>query len=133
MVKASRILVVENDKTFRNKTRDLLTAYGFQVFCVETGLDAISHLHDGSYDLVLTEIILPGLSGNHLVDYMHGLQIDTPIAAITHTPYKANDRFHFVFKKPIDPQMLLSLAEYTTKSTYVSSPSDRISIKAWSA
>jgi len=67
------ILVVEDDENLRNLTEILLSDEGYTVLVAATGSDAlkVSHQFDGTIDLLLTDVIMPGMSGVDLATRFH--------------------------------------------------------------
>ncbi len=57
------ILVVEDDRLFREMFTDLLTNEGYQVDCASCGSEALVMLASGSYDLVVTDLVMPDING----------------------------------------------------------------------
>jgi len=57
------ILVVDDELFFRQLYRDLLSESGHKVEVFDNGDDAISRLHVGDIDLVLTDMVMPGRCG----------------------------------------------------------------------
>jgi diguanylate cyclase (GGDEF)-like protein len=59
----ARIVVAEDDRVTREYVGGLLRGHGFQVDTVASGQEAIDLVKEGGVDLVLLDIIMPGLSG----------------------------------------------------------------------
>lgn len=59
----TRILVVEDEVSFSEALAYLLTREGFEVTVAENGADAITAFARNGADLVLLDLMLPGLSG----------------------------------------------------------------------
>ncbi|PHX76370.1 MAG: DNA-binding response regulator [Actinobacteria bacterium] len=59
----TRILVVEDEASFSEALAYLLTKEGFEVTVAENGADAITKFARNGADLVLLDLMLPGLSG----------------------------------------------------------------------
>lgn len=59
----TRILVVEDEASFSEALAYLLTKEGFEVTVAENGADAITAFARNGADLVLLDLMLPGLSG----------------------------------------------------------------------
>ena len=59
----ARILVVEDVAAVREFVRRALTNEGHEVEVAEDGLKALVLMADGSFDLLLTDIVMPGLDG----------------------------------------------------------------------
>jgi DNA-binding response OmpR family regulator len=60
---ARRVLVVEDDSPIRNMLVELLQDAGFGVLQADNGFDAMRQLHDGHPDLIVLDLMLPGMSG----------------------------------------------------------------------
>ncbi len=59
----TRILVVEDEESYRDPLSYLLRKEGFDVSVAATGPDALDEFERGGADLVLLDLMLPGLSG----------------------------------------------------------------------
>lgn len=59
----TRILVVEDEASFSEALAYLLTKEGFEITVAENGADAITAFARNGADLVLLDLMLPGLSG----------------------------------------------------------------------
>jgi len=59
----TRILVVEDEESFSDPLSYLLRKEGYEVAVAETGPDALEEFDRGGADLVLLDLMLPGLSG----------------------------------------------------------------------
>jgi len=62
----TRILVVEDEESFRDALSYLLTREGFEVALAETGPAALEEFDRHGADLVLLDLMLPGLSGTEV-------------------------------------------------------------------
>jgi two-component system response regulator RegX3 len=62
----TRILVVEDEESFRDALSYLLTREGFEVTLAETGPAALEEFDRHGADLVLLDLMLPGLSGTEV-------------------------------------------------------------------
>jgi len=60
---AARILVVDDEPAIRRTLRANLVARGYDVTAVESGEEALSTTLSHAYDLVILDLMLPGLSG----------------------------------------------------------------------
>jgi len=58
-----RILVVDDSATERHMLKDLLTKAGYEVFSSENGEDAIVKARKLKPDLILMDVVMPGLNG----------------------------------------------------------------------
>ena len=59
----SRILIIEDDPSITRMVRDNLVYEGFDVECVTRGDEALSQVRSFAPDLILLDLMLPGLDG----------------------------------------------------------------------
>ena len=64
---SGRILVVDDDPDIRELLASTLTAEGYDVRLAEDGETALIALAHGAFDLVLLDVMMPGLSGLELL------------------------------------------------------------------
>jgi len=62
------ILVVDDELALRELSADILGRHGYNVVCASNGEDALNILKSKNIDLVLSDIIMPGISGYELQD-----------------------------------------------------------------
>ena len=58
-----RILIIEDDRGIAELERDYLNVYGFEVKNEYTGEAGLAEALSGQYDLILLDIMLPGMDG----------------------------------------------------------------------
>jgi len=78
----SRILVVDDDETIRDTLYELLSEE-HDCQTAQTAEQALARLEVDSYDLVLTDISMPGLSGLELLGHVRQKYPDTPVIIIS--------------------------------------------------
>lgn len=71
------ICIVEDEEAISNLIRMSLSKYGYHCTCVYDGLEAADLLEQGSFDLLLLDIMLPGTDGYSLLEYSRSLKIPT--------------------------------------------------------
>ena len=59
----NKILVVDDSPTERHVLEDLLTRNGYQVLTAESGEEGIEKARSEQPDLVLMDVVMPGLNG----------------------------------------------------------------------
>ena len=66
------ILVVEDDELVRNLIQEVLAPLGYRVLTTATGDEAVkaSDSFPGSVDLLLTDVVMPGMNGRQLAEVM---------------------------------------------------------------
>jgi two-component system response regulator VanR len=79
---AIRILLAEDDEHIRNGVRTFLAEAGYQVDACMDGDDACVRFYDNSYQLIILDIMLPGMSGHELLRTFRRLN-NTPILMLT--------------------------------------------------
>jgi len=58
-----RILIADDEKDIRDLCARVLSAEGYQVRCVENGLRVVEVARQEPFDILLTDILMPGLGG----------------------------------------------------------------------
>ncbi len=62
----TKVLVVEDETSYREALAYVLRKEGFEVTIAETGPDALTEFDRGGADIVLLDLMLPGLSGTEV-------------------------------------------------------------------
>jgi two-component system cell cycle sensor histidine kinase/response regulator CckA len=78
-----RILVVDNDKKLLSTIQEYLELCNYQVATAATGLDGIRLLRSETYDILLTDIVMPDISGLGLIEISQKEFPGLPIIAMT--------------------------------------------------
>lgn len=63
---SERILIVEDEETVRTLTARVLADAGYAVTSARDGREALDILHREQIDLVLTDVVMPAMSGGDL-------------------------------------------------------------------
>jgi DNA-binding response OmpR family regulator len=79
----ARILIVEDDKAILMGFKDDLEFEGFEVVTAEDGQVGLARALRGDCDLVILDVLLPGLNGFEVVKRLRGAGIATPILMLT--------------------------------------------------
>ena len=112
-LKSLRVLLVEDDADAREVLSQILADAGATVSAVESAEEAIDRLGAGAFDVLVSDIGLPGLSGADLVKWVreHGHRLPavavTAYATTDHRRRLAADGFDEHFAKPVDPTELV--------------------------
>ncbi len=108
----ARLLVVDDDPTFRLSTSALLREDGHEVDEAGDGAEAVRFLKEDDYDLILLDLRMPGLDGIGIVEVLRTWGADTPILMITGygTVDSAVQALHTgvddFLTKPVEPDVL---------------------------
>jgi len=78
-----RILLAEDDEIMRETLFDRLSMNGWQVDGARDGKEALSLVEHNYYQLVLSDIRMPGLDGTHLLDKILRMSPDTDVILMT--------------------------------------------------
>jgi DNA-binding response OmpR family regulator len=78
-----RILVVEDNDDIRQIVTDLLKGLDYQVDVAQDGESGLACLQKNNYDLLITDLGLPGLSGWELARSSKRYQSNMPVLAIS--------------------------------------------------
>ena len=79
----SRILVVDDQATHLRALCDILGQHGFETIGFPTGEAALTHIRAGAFDVLLTDLMMPGIDGLALVEAARAL--DPNVACIVMT------------------------------------------------
>jgi CheY-like chemotaxis protein len=78
-----RVLVVDDDPAVRKSIDRVLSGKGYAVITAENGEEAVRKLNEEKYDLVYTDIRMPGMSGLEVAEHVKAQQAWTPVVIIT--------------------------------------------------
>ncbi|NMM99981.1 DNA-binding response regulator [Bifidobacterium sp. DSM 109958] len=79
----TRILVVEDEKALNDITCDTLRDAGYEATGCLSASRAFDELHARSYDLVVSDIMMPGTDGYGLTERIRAVDADMPIIVMT--------------------------------------------------
>ncbi|MFH2067379.1 MAG: ATP-binding protein [Pseudomonadota bacterium] len=65
-----KILVIDDEKRIRDVTSRLLTQEGFEVAVAETGEMGMKMIEKTNYDIILLDLMMPGISGLEVLPYL---------------------------------------------------------------
>jgi two-component system copper resistance phosphate regulon response regulator CusR len=78
-----KILIVEDEVKTAESISQALSEEGYETATAYDGTTALSSLHNQSYDLLITDIILPGISGIELCREVRKINDTMPILMLT--------------------------------------------------
>ena len=81
--KEIKILVVDNDEKILSILREYLELCHYSVETVSTGLEALQLLRSKQFTLLLTDIVMPDISGLGLIEITRKEFPELPIIAMT--------------------------------------------------
>ena len=109
-----KILVIEDEKLLAHSLRVLLEGKGFEVETVYDGETGADYAETGLYDLLLLDVMMPGLDGYELARRVRAKRCATPILMLT-AKSGVEDRIEglnagadYYLTKPFDSRELLA-------------------------
>ena len=113
---AETVLLVEDEEGLRQLLKTVLEGAGYQVLEAGNGRQALdlSSAHDGPIDMLVSDVVMPGMSGRELVERIAPLRPEarvllisgyTHTAGFEHTIEKAGAAF---LQKPFTPDVFLT-------------------------
>jgi two-component system, NtrC family, response regulator AtoC len=78
-----RILIVDDEATIRASLLEALAADGYDTDSAESGEEALARCHATAYDLVVTDLKLPGVSGLEILQALRNQGKQTPVIMMT--------------------------------------------------
>lgn len=86
MTSRGRILLADDEPTFLNATADLLRREGYECDTVDDGPAALGRVSEQSYDLLITDLQMPGNADLGLVRQIAATRGGLPVLVITGVP-----------------------------------------------
>ena len=78
-----RILVVEDEEAIRTGLIDVLVFHGYEVDSAATGPEGLEKALTGKFELILLDIMLPGMDGYEICDRIRVVDRNQPIIMLT--------------------------------------------------
>ncbi|MFT4719312.1 MAG: diguanylate cyclase (GGDEF)-like protein/PAS domain S-box-containing protein [Candidatus Azotimanducaceae bacterium] len=65
-----RVLIVDDERRQRDSLREMISLYGYDVETASSGREALDTLGNASFDVLLLDLNMPGLSGLDVIDFV---------------------------------------------------------------
>ena len=107
-----KVLVVDDDPAVRKSIDRVLSGSGYAVITAENGEEAMRKLNEEKYDLVYTDIRMPGMSGLEVAEQVKARRPWTPVVIITGYGTEAAEArakaagVSSFMHKPLSPEMI---------------------------
>ena len=112
---ATKVLLVDDNAVVRDMLVDLVASFGCTPDPAASGPEALALFDRGHYDIVLTDLLMPGMSGWEVLEAVHERNPNMPVVIITGSPVtddpRAAKRNVAVLKKPVDVTALETLVK----------------------
>jgi len=128
----AKILLIEDDSSAASALRRVLADEGYEVAVAGRGDNGLDDAQKGHFDVIITDLKLPGLDGMELIKRLHAVRPRLPIILITaygttKTAIEATKlgAYDYVLK-PFDiPEMLALVAKAADSNRLMSEPVSR--------
>jgi CheY-like chemotaxis protein len=108
--RGARILLVDDNAVVRDMLVDLVGSLGHSADAASGGVEALALFDRNRYDIVLTDLLMPGRSGWEVLVGVRQRDPQMPVIIITGTPAIGDPRAALpgvaVLKKPVDVMLL---------------------------
>lgn len=107
----ARILIVDDEPDLRGMVRLILELAGYEVVEAHHGAAALERLGAERVDLLITDVMMPVMSGTELIDRLRDDPqcANLPIVVLSASPHTV-DRADHVMRKPFAPAELRQIA-----------------------
>ena len=109
-----RLLIVEDETRLADTLRQLLHRQGYTADVCYDGVSGLDNALTGIYDLMVLDVMLPGLNGFQVAQKLRAAGVTTPILMLT-AKSDLSDRVHgldcgadYYLTKPFEPEELLA-------------------------
>ena len=109
-----KILIIEDEKLLADSLRDMLKRKGFEVEVVYDGISGTEYAELGVYDLLILDVMMPGMNGYQVARQVRNRRCSTPILMLT-ARSSLEDRIEglnagadYYLTKPFDSRELLA-------------------------
>jgi CheY-like chemotaxis protein len=99
---AGLVLVVDDEPHIRELLRDFLIGEGYAVVAVASGAEALEAVPTFQPDVILLDMLMPGLSGSDVLDALRRAAWTAPVILISGTPRIVQEGFFRVLIKPFN-------------------------------
>lgn len=78
-----RILIIEDERILADSIRNLLESKGFEAEAVYDGITGTEYAETGIYDLLILDVMMPGMNGYEVARSVRRNRCSTPILMLT--------------------------------------------------
>ncbi|MEZ6106246.1 MAG: response regulator [Pirellulaceae bacterium] len=77
------MLVVDDHAQARRSVVETLTLLGYEATGIESAREALRRLESNTFDLIITDLMMPGMDGLQFLDELQGRRDATPVVMVT--------------------------------------------------
>jgi CheY-like chemotaxis protein len=136
MKTSRKVLVVDDDPAVRKSIDRVLSGKGYAVITAESGEEALRKLNEEKYDLVYTDIRMPGMSGLEVAEQVKARRPWTPVVIITGYGTEAAEArakaagVSSFMHKPLSPEMIEGSARDALVAPAVAEETEALAVAA---
>lgn len=78
-----RVLIVDDEVRLAEALRQGLTRRGYDCTVTHDGVTALAKARAGGFDIILLDLMLPGMSGYRIVESLRAESVETPVLMVT--------------------------------------------------
>lgn len=129
---SARVLVVDDDAGVRYTVREILVTAGLDVVEADSGESALTHLEAGEFDLVITDLRMPGMDGLALLRVVQAMPRRPRVILITahgseRTAVEAMKAGAWdYFRKPFEVEELLAVVDRAIETVRLARENERL-------
>ncbi len=126
-----KVLVVDDDPVVATSFDRVLSHEGYIVVTAPNGTEALAKLDEGDYDVVYTDIKMPGMDGLELAERVKARRSWTPVVIITGYGSEASERrakaagVTAFLHKPLSPEMIETSAKAAVETAMPAPPTPK--------
>ena len=106
---AGRVLIADDEPHVRELLRDFLVGQGYEVTAVATGAQALDAVPTFQPDVILVDMLMPGLPGRDVLDALRRAGVTVPVILISGNPDIVGEGFFGVLRKPFNLREMAEL------------------------
>lgn len=116
----ARILVVDDSKIVLTGFRGILEEAGYEVETAQSGKEAVEKVKSRDFDIVYTDMLMPGMNGSELCEEVKKISSKTPVVLFSGSPQGvANHQTNFIIsggtekflRKPLSKNEILHVTK----------------------
>jgi DNA-binding response OmpR family regulator len=109
MTTSGRVLIVDDEPHVRELLRDFLGGEGYLVETVETGAKALDAVPAFQPDVILVDMLMPGLSGTDVLLALRRAGVTVPVILVSGHHAELAEGFFGILRKPFNLRAMAAL------------------------
>lgn len=114
------ILVIDDERNITGLIQEALELFGHRVEVAYDGREGIDKFDRGRFDMVITDIRMPEMDGNRVLNHVRRVSDRIPVIGMSGTPWLLEPcDFDSVITKPFPLQRLVQTVDSLSKAAFV--------------